>query len=253
MPEIFSIDSLIALLTLTTLEVVLGIDNVIFIAIIADKLPPPQRPQARYLGLGLAAVTRVLLLLVITWVIRLESHALFSVFGHDVTGKDLVMLGGGLFLIGKATYEIHDKLEAPTEHAGARGNGAAAFGLVLAQILAVDMVFSIDSIITAIGMTDKLPVMIAAVIIAVAIMMWFAGPVARFVEKHPTMRMLALAFLVLIGVMLVAEGSGRHIEKGYIYFAMAFSFVVELLNIRMRKRHAPVPLHRPRAESTSDA
>ena len=243
MYELFSADAVIALFTLTTLEIVLGIDNVIFIAIIADKLPEQQRPKARYLGLGLAAITRVLLLLTITWVMRLDEDVLFTLFEHGITGKELIMLGGGLFLIGKATYEIHEKMEAPKREHATKGAARAAFAFVILQILALDLVFSLDSIITAVGMTDKLFVMIAAIVIAVGIMMLFAGSVAEFVERHPTMRMLALSFLVMIGVMLVAEGWGRHIEKGYIYFAMAFSFIVELLNIRVRKKQKPAAVN----------
>lgn len=243
---LLTLESLVALLTLATLEIVLGIDNVIFIAILTDKLPEQQRAFARNLGLALAAAMRVGLLFAIAWIMGMTA-TLFTVpwLEHEVSGKDLVLLGGGIFLIAKATWEIHEKLEGPEEHGGSAGRRAAAsFGATIAQILALDMVFSLDSIITAVGMVppDKLLVMIVAILIAVAVMIAFAGPVSRFVQRRPTMKMLALAFLVLIGVMLVAEGTHQHISKGYIYFAMAFSFIVELLNQRLRKVSEPVQL-----------
>ena len=237
----FTAENMAALAALLTLEIVLGIDNVIFIAILSDKLPPHQRARTRHLGLMLAAVVRIALLLVVHQIMQLTSE-LFSVFGHGFSGKDLILLGGGLFLIAKATHEIHDKLETP-KHEDPSAKVAATFGAVIVQILLLDLVFSLDSIITAVGMAKNLYVMIIAIVAAVAVMLAFAGPVSRFVEKHPTMRMLALAFLVLIGVMLVAEGLHQHIEKGYVYFAMAFAFLVEMLNIRARKVRQPVQLH----------
>jgi predicted tellurium resistance membrane protein TerC len=232
----------VSLATLSAMEIVLGIDNVVFLAILAGKLPPSQQPRARRLGLGLALATRLLLLLAVTWLMGL-TRELFHLLGHGFTGRDLILAGGGLFLMGKATFEIHDKLEVRHEARQAPG-GAAAFGLVLAQIAVLDLVFSLDSVITAVGMARHLSVMVAAMVIAVAVMIVFAGAIGAFVERHPTMKMLALAFLLLIGVMLVAEGTGRHIERGYVYFAMAFSLSVELLNMRMRRAMAaPVTLH----------
>lgn len=230
----------VALATLVTMEVVLGIDNLIFIAILTDRLPDKSRARTRNIGLLLAGGIRVLLLLVISQMMKFTAE-LFAVFGHSVSGKDLVLIGGGLFLIAKATHEIHARLEADASpHAPKHVAQTAA--MVLLQILALDVVFSLDSIITAVGMARSLAVMIIAILASVGVMMWFAGPVGAFVRRHPTMRMLALSFLVLIGVMLVAEGCGKHIEKGYIYFAMAFSFVVELLNLRSRRlRPQPQP------------
>lgn len=234
----------ISLATLSLLEVVLGIDNVVFLTILAGKLPKAEQPSARRLGLAFALGTRLLLLFTISLVMRLTAP-LFAVLGHAVSGRDLILLLGGLFLIGKATFEIHEKLEVPSEeHAEA---GAAAgrgkFWSVITQIAVLDIVFSLDSVITAVGMAQHLPVMVAAMILAVAVMLVFANPIGEFVERHPTLKMLALSFLILIGVMLVAEGSGQHVEKGYIYFAMAFALGVELLNLRMRKASAPVHLH----------
>ncbi len=235
----------ISLATLSAMEIVLGIDNIVFLSILAGKLPPEQQPAARRLGLAFALGTRLLLLFAITWVMGL-TRELFSVAGHGLSGRDLILLGGGLFLIAKATIEIHDKLEVrhEAEHGRAAGTGAS-FWLVIAQIGVLDIVFSLDSVITAVGMAQHLAVMIAAMVIAVGVMLVFAGAIGAFVERHPTMKMLALSFLLLIGVMLVAEALGRHIEKGYVYFAMAFSFGVELLNLRMRRAQAaPVALHR---------
>jgi predicted tellurium resistance membrane protein TerC len=234
----------LGLVTLTALEVVLGIDNIVFISILSSKLPLPEQPRARRLGLGAAMLTRILLLFSISWVITL-SRPLFAVFELAISGRDLVLFGGGLFLLAKATYEIHDKLEG-AGHAGPAG--AASFGGVIAQIMLLDVVFSLDSVITAVGMVDELAVMVLAVVIAVAFMMWFAEPVSAFVHRHPTIRMLALAFLLLIGVMLVAEGLHQHIPKGYIYFAMAFSLGVETLNLRLRARAAPLHLREPTFE-----
>ncbi|MGE0641833.1 MAG: TerC family protein [Thermoanaerobaculia bacterium] len=229
----------IAFLTLLSLEIVLGIDNVIFIAILADKLPDDQRARARTLGLTLAMGIRILLLLGIAWIARLTTP-LFALFGQEFSGRDLILIGGGLFLIAKSTFEIHESLEG--EEHGAGGRGHATFGRVLAQILALDVVFSLDSVITAVGMTDHIPVMIAAVIGAVAVMLFFAGPIGDFVRRHPTVKMLALSFLILIGVSLLGEGFGFHIPKGYVYFAMAFSVLVEMLNLRLRRKAAPVAL-----------
>jgi predicted tellurium resistance membrane protein TerC len=232
----------ISFATLAAMEIVLGIDNIVFISILAGKLPRAQQPRARRLGLGVALGTRLLLLLAITWVMGL-TRELFSVFGHGFSGRDLILLVGGLFLLAKATHEIHDKLEVKHEtELGARAG--ASFGLVIAQIALLDIVFSLDSVITAVGMAQHLAVMVAAMVVAVGVMLVFAGSIGDFVERHPTMKMLALSFLLLIGVMLVAEAFGRHIEKGYIYFAMAFSFAVELLNMRLRRKQAaPVALH----------
>jgi predicted tellurium resistance membrane protein TerC len=226
-PEIW-----IALATLTALEVVLGIDNVVFISILAGKLPAAQRDRARKIGLMLAMLMRIALLLSLAWIIRLTSP-LFTVFAQEISGRDLVLLVGGLFLIAKSTYEIHDKLE------GAEGERSVkvqpSLRSVLVQIVLLDIVFSLDSVITAVGMVEQIPVMVAAVIIAVAGMLLFSGAISEFVERHPTVKMLALSFLLLIGVALIAEGFDRHIPKGYIYFAMSFSLGVEMLNLRMRK------------------
>ena len=239
-------DGLVALVTLSVLEVVLGIDNVIFISILCGKLPPEQQAKARRLGLGLAMVMRILLLLSISWVIRL-TNPLFSLLGRDISGRDLVLLLGGLFLLGKSTMEIHDKLEGEEGHGTARGG--PSFSSVLFQIMLLDIVFSLDSVITAVGMVSEIGVMVTAVVVAVGFMMWFAGPVSDFVHRHPTVKILALSFLIMIGVMLVAEGFHQHIPKGYIYFAMAFSVFVEMLNIRVRgKSSKPVQLHDPYTE-----
>jgi predicted tellurium resistance membrane protein TerC len=222
----------IALATLTALEIVLGIDNIIFISILSGKLPPGQRAKARTLGLAAAMVTRILLLASLAWLSHLTAQ-LFSVAGHPVTARDVVLFGGGLFLLGKATFEIHHNLE------GAEGEGnraaVASFAAVIAQIMVLDLVFSLDSVITAIGMAEHLPVMVAAVVMAVLVMMVAAGPISDFVEDHPTIKMLALAFLLLIGMSLTADGLGQHIPKGYVYFAMAFSLGVEILNLRARR------------------
>jgi predicted tellurium resistance membrane protein TerC len=237
--------------TLTLLEVVLGIDNVIFISILAGKLPADQRAKARRIGLALAMLMRVGLLLVITWIVRL-TEPLFAVFGHDVSGRDLILLGGGLFLLGKSTFEIHDHLEG--EHGDKSRRVAASFVSVIVQIMLLDIVFSLDSVITAVGMAEDVGVMIAAVVVAVAFMMFFAGTISKFVEKHPTLKMLALSFLILIGVTLIAEGLGQHISKGYIYFAMSFSVMVEILNIKVVGRSPkPVQLHQPYIEDETVA
>jgi predicted tellurium resistance membrane protein TerC len=245
-PEIW-----VALLTLTTLEVVLGIDNVVFIAILADKLPEKDRERARRVGLSLAMFIRIGLLLTLTWIMSL-TKPWFSVIGHGVSGRDLILLFGGLFLIAKSTHEIHDKLEGEEGHAAARA--PAGFTGVIIQILLLDIVFSLDSVITAVGMVDQIPVMIAAIVIAVGFMLWFAGAISGFVNRHPTVKMLALSFLLLIGVALIAEGLHHHIPKGYLYFAMAFSVFVEMLNLRIRRKAPPVHLrdayHEPEATAT---
>ncbi|MDQ2995903.1 MAG: TerC family protein [Chloroflexota bacterium] len=232
MQELFTADALIGLLTLTLLEIVLGVDNVIFISILAGKLPAAEQARARTIGLALAMITRVLLLLSLAWIANLTGE-LFSVFGFGVSGRDLILLGGGLFLVAKATYEIHEKLEGESGHSEARVG--PSFAAVIFQILLLDIVFSLDSVITAVGMVDQIPIMIAAVVIAVVIMLFAASAISNFVNQHPTVKMLALAFLILIGVNLLAEGLHQHIPKGYTYFAMAFSVFVELLNLRLRK------------------
>ncbi len=230
-----------ALLTLTALEVVLGIDNIIFISILAGKLPVNQQARARTVGLALAMLTRVALLLSITWIMRL-TEPLFSLFENDFSGRDIILILGGLFLLAKSTHEIHQKLEGEEGEGGVRGK-AASFNSVIIQIMLLDMVFSFDSVITAVGMTSHVGTMITAVVIAVIFMMFFSGMVSDFVHRHPTIKMLALSFLLLIGVTLIAEGFDQHIAKGYIYFAMAFSVFVEMLNIRMiNKRTPPVKL-----------
>jgi len=232
----------IALLTLTVLEIVLGIDNIVFISILAGKLPPADRERARKVGLSLAMLIRILLLLSITGVMRLTAPV-FTALGQEVSGRDLILILGGLFLLAKSTFEIHDKLEGAEGRASAKV--AASFTAVIIQILLLDIVFSLDSVITAVGMAEDIAVMILAVIIAVGVMLVSSRPIGAFVERHPTVKMLALSFLLLIGLSLVAEGFDQHIPKGYIYFAMGFSVAVEMLNIRMRrKRAAPVKLHR---------
>ena len=231
----------IAFATLTTLELVLGIDNIIFISILVDKLPPAQRPLARRLGLFMAMFMRIGLLLVLSWIIGLVAP-LFTVAGHEISGRDLILIAGGLFLLWKSVGEIHQSLEGAQGHAS--GAVRATFSAVILQIMVVDLVFSLDSIITAVGMVDDVKVMIAAVIASVVLMMLFAGAIGRFVSAHPSIKMLALSFLVVVGVVLIAEGFDHHVPKGYVYFAMAFSVIVELLNIRMRKRATkPVQLH----------
>lgn len=233
-----STDAWVALLTLTLLEVVLGIDNLIFISILSGKLPVEQRAKARRLGLGLAVITRIIFLLSIGLIMRM-TEPFFSVMGHGFSGRDLVLLLGGLFLVAKATIEIHSKLEG-AEHTHRPGMAkAASMGGVIAQILLVDIVFSVDSVITAVGMVQWVEVMVAAVIISVIVMLVFVNTISDFVDRHPTVKMLALAFLVLIGANLVAEGFGHHIPKGYTYFAMAFSIIVEMLNLKMKKSKEP--------------
>ena len=241
MESLFDAQVVVAFVTLLALEVVLGIDNVIFISILASKLPAGEQARARTLGLGLAMILRILLLLTVSWIARL-TEPLFTIAGGKISGRDLILVGGGLFLLAKATFEIHDKLEGEEGEQSRRV--PARFAGVIVQILLLDIVFSIDSVITAVGMTDRLGVMIAAVVGAVLIMMVFAGPVSSYVERHPTIKILALSFLLLIGVALVAEGLDFHIPRGYVYFAMAFSLGVEMLNLRLRRRAAePVRLH----------
>ncbi len=222
----------IAFATLTALEIVLGIDNIIFISILAGKLPVAQRDRARRLGLALAAITRLALLFTLAWIIGLTAD-LFSVFGHGISWRDMILIGGGLFLIAKSTLEIHDKLEGG--HVEHTSTTAASFTSVLVQIMLLDVVFSLDSIITAVGMVEHVSIMAAAIVVAVIIMVLFAGTVSNFVDRHPTIKMLALSFLVMIGLALIGEGFELHIPKGYIYFAMAFSVIVEMINIRFRK------------------
>jgi predicted tellurium resistance membrane protein TerC len=231
-----------ALITLTALEIVLGIDNIVFLSVLTSKLPAEQQGRARTIGLGLALGMRIALLLTLRWIISLTAP-LFTFQGMEVSGRDLLLLGGGLFLLAKATTEMHESLEGPS---GDRRSGlaaAASFGSVLIQIVLIDAVFSLDSIITAVGLTDQVPVMIAAVTIAIGVMLVAAGPLATFVEEHPTIKMLALSFLLLIGFSLVAEGLGVHVDKAYIYFAMGFSVFVELLNLRIRTERTPIRLH----------
>jgi predicted tellurium resistance membrane protein TerC len=245
MGALLTADGLLALATLSAMEIVLGIDNVVFIAILVGRLPEARRELARRLGLILALGIRILLLFAITWIMGLTAP-LFSVLGHGVSGRDLILLGGGLFLIFKATWEIYDKVEA-SHHERTAAAARAAFGWVIFQILLLDIVFSLDSVITAVGMANDLAIMVTAMVIAMLIMLVSAGAVSRFIDSHPSLKILALAFLLLIGVMLVAEGMGSHIEKGYIYFAMAFSLLVELVNMRYhRKREAAAPGRRAR-------
>lgn len=240
-PEIW-----IALATLTALELVLGIDNIIFISILAAKVPAEQRDKARRVGIALAAVTRLALLFAITWIVGLTAP-LFALLGQDFSWRDLILIGGGLFLIAKATHEIHQKLEGATEQVPSGSAAAASFGSVVTQIMFLDIVFSLDSIITAVGMVDERWVMVAAILVSIGFMLLFAKPIGDFVERHPTVKVLALSFLIMIGLVLIADGFGQHIPKGYIYAAMAFSVFVELINLWIRKRNAgsasPVKLH----------
>ena len=234
MTELLTVENGIALLTLTALEIVLGIDNIVFLTIVVGKLPDEQRAKARQIGLVLAMAMRILLLLAIGWVMGLTKE-LFSVFEHGVTGKDLIMLVGGLFLIGKATHEIHEKIEGAQVEA-IKAKAVPTFRAAIVQVVLLDIVFSLDSVITAVGMAKEIVVMVIAVVAAVGVMLLYAGRISAFVERHPTLKVLALAFLLLIGVMLVAEGCGQHIEKGYIYFALGFSLAVEMLNIRVYRK-----------------
>jgi predicted tellurium resistance membrane protein TerC len=235
---------LLALVTLTFLEIVLGVDNVIFISILSSKLPASQQNRARRIGLFAAMGTRIVLLLCLVWIIRLTAP-LFYVVGRAISGRDLILIGGGLFLLAKATIEIHDRLEGEEGHSSARVR--PSFTAVIIQIALLDIVFSLDSVITAVGMADQIAIMITAVILAVAVMMLSAGAISSFIGRHPTVKVLALSFLLLIGVSLIGEGLGMHIPKGYIYFAMGFSVVVEAINLRVRKVAAPVHLHEPYA------
>ncbi len=230
----------IAFLTLVALEIVLGIDNIIFISILSGKLPAEQQPRARFIGLGLALIIRVLLLFSLSWVIGLTAP-LFTVLSQEISGRDIILLAGGLFLLGKATFEIHESLEGEEGHASRTVK--ASFVSVIIQIIILDAVFSLDSVITAIGMVEEVWIMISAVVVAIAFMMFFAAPVGGFVAKHPTIKMLALSFLLLIGMTLIVEAFDVHVPKGYIYFAMGFSVFVELLNLRLRKKSSPVNLH----------
>jgi len=239
MEWITSPEAWIALTTLTFLEIVLGVDNIIFISILVGRLPEAQRQRGRVLGLALAMGTRILLLLLLTWIMKLQA-TLFSVLNVEISGRDLILIGGGLFLLAKATLEIHDSLEGE-EHEGGAPKKQVSFVSVIIQIGLIDIVFSLDSVITAVGMADHLAVMIIAIVIAVGVMMFAAGAIGRFVDNHPTIKMLALSFLVLIGVALISEGIDVHIPKGYIYFAMAFSVIVEMLNLKIR-RGRPVQL-----------
>ncbi len=243
----FTSTGLLALVTLTFLEIVLGVDNVIFISILSSKLPPPQQRRARRTGLLAAMAMRILLLLSIAWIIRLTAP-LFTVLGYAISGRDLILIGGGLFLLGKATLEIHDKLEGEEGHGSARV--LPSFGAVIAQIMALDVVFSLDSVITAVGMAEDVSIMVAAVVLAVIVMMVSADPISTFVNRHPTVKVLALSFLLLIGISLVGDGLGMHIPKGYIYFAMGFSIFVEMVNLRIRGvSTTPVRLHHPYVEA----
>ncbi len=252
MAELFTPSSLAALLTLAALEIVLGIDNIVFIAVVTARLEKRVQARARQIGLLAAMGTRVALLFCIKWIMGLGGD-LFSVAGHAVSGKDLILLGGGFFLLAKATWEIHHKLEVPRaeDDSGATPK-AASFGAAIAQIAMIDVVFSLDSVITAVGIADQIAVMVIAIVLAIIVMMIFANPVSDFIERHPTMKMLALAFLLLIGVMLMAEGFGQHLDRKYIYVAMGFSLFVELLNMRMRRNRTQRRLNVPRLPDGED-
>ena len=244
MTTLLTTEGLLGLLTLTAMELVLGIDNIVFIVILSGRLRAREQLQARRLGLALALITRLALLFSITWIMSL-TRPLMDVFDHEVSGRDLILLAGGLFLIFKATWEIYDKVEGePAAAARPRPPRRSGFVWVVAQIMLLDVVFSLDSVITAVGMVDAVAIMVVAMVVAVAVMLVAMQPISRFIESHPSLKLLALAFLLLIGVMLVAEGMGQHVSKGYIYVAMAFSLFVELLNMRYRRRHGPVRLRR---------
>ena len=247
MDAFLTADGLVALATLTFLEVVLGVDNVIFISILVAKLPAHQQARARTLGLAGAMGMRILLLLSLSWIMRL-TQPLFHAFGHGFSGRDLILIFGGLFLLYKSTVEIHDKLEGEEGHGSARVT--PSFGAVIGQIMILDIIFSLDSVITAVGMANDLAIMITAVVAAVGIMMFSARPIGDFVMRHPTVKVLALSFLLMIGLALVSDGVGFHIPKGYIYFAMGFSIFVEMINLRLRPAHAPVTLHEPYRKET---
>ena len=242
MDAFFTSSGLLALITLTFLEIVLGIDNIIFISIMSSKLPTLQQASARRTGLLAAMGTRILLLLGVVWITRLTAP-LFAIWGRPISGRDLILISGGLFLLAKATIEIHDRLEGDEGRSSARVR--PSFAAVVAQIMVLDIVFSLDSVITAVGMADEIIIMVTAVILAVGVMMFSAGPISSFVNRHPTIKVLALSFLLLIGVALVGDGVGMHIPKGYIYFAMGFSVFVEMINLRVRKGAPPVHLHEP--------
>lgn len=233
---IYSPEAWISLLTLTSLEIVLGIDNIIFIAILCGKLPDGQKDKARIVGLGLAMITRILLLLSLFWIMKLTTP-LFSIFNQSISGRDLVLIAGGLFLIAKSTLEIHSHATGEDEEAQLKSGKKAGFVSVITQIAILDIVFSLDSVITAVGMADHIEIMILAVVLAVGVMLFASGAISRFVDNNPTIKVLALAFLIMIGIALVGEGLGLHIPKGYIYFAMAFSLVVEMINIYSKKKH----------------
>ena len=240
-------DGILALVTLTFLEVILGVDNVIFISILSTKLPAAMQMRARRVGLAAAMVMRIVLLMSIAWITRLTAP-LFTVFSQEISGRDLIMIGGGLFLLGKATVEIHDRLEGEEDHGSPRV--APSFAAVIVQIMLLDIVFSLDSVITAVGMAEDLSIMVTAVVLAVGIMMFSAEPISMFVNRHPTVKVLALSFLLLIGVSLMGDGLGVHIPKGYIYFAMGFSVFVEMINLRVRGATAPVKLHQRYVKDT---
>lgn len=230
----------VALLTLTLLEIVLGVDNIIFISIVTNKLPKEQQPKGRAIGLSLALIMRVALLFGITWIIGFKEP-LFTLFDHSFSGRDLILAGGGLFLLGKSTSEIHHKLEGEEDDKD-KTNKTSGFWPIIFQIIILDIVFSFDSILTAIGLTEHIIIMITAVVLSMGVMLAFSGKIADFINKHPTLQMLALSFLILIGFMLVLDGMGQHVPKGYIYFAVAFSMIVEMLNMRLRKKTKPVSL-----------
>jgi predicted tellurium resistance membrane protein TerC len=244
MDAFFTSSGLLALITLTFLEIVLGVDNVIFISILSGKLPVPQQASARRTGLLAAMGMRILLLLSIVWITRLTTP-LFYILGRPISGRDLILMGGGLFLLAKATIEIHNRLEGEEGHSSSRVR--PSFASVISQIVVLDIVFSLDSVITAVGMADEIAIMAAAIILSVGVMMFSAAPISAFVNRHPTVKVLALAFLLLIGIALVADGLGMHIPKGYIYFAIGFAVFVEMINLRVRRRAAPVHLHEPYA------
>ncbi|MCB0322854.1 MAG: TerC family protein [Bdellovibrionales bacterium] len=239
--DLFTFENGIAFLTLTGLEIVLGIDNVIFISILVAKLPADRQEIARRTGLLLAMGLRLLLLLAISWLMVLTTP-LFEVLGHGFSGRDLILVVGGMFLLGKATFEIHDKIEGPDEHDISKPPRHASFWGVLIQILLLDVIFSLDSVLTAVGMVNEIAIMMVAVIVAVLVMLFFAKAIGEFIERNPTFKMLALSFLLLVGVMLVMDGFGKHVEKGYIYFAIGFSLFVEFMNLKVRRRRKPRPV-----------
>jgi len=249
---IYSPEAWVALMTLTALEIVLGIDNIIFISILAGRLPEQQRNRARIQGLALAMITRILLLLSLAWMMRLTSP-LFTVLEYEISGRDLILIAGGLFLLWKSSQEIWESLEGEEDEASDEPKPVPSYGMVLAQIAIIDIVFSLDSVITAVGMVDEVPVMVIAIVIAVGVMMFAAKSIGEFVDNHPSIKMLALSFLILVGVVLIGEGLDMHIPKGYIYFAMAFSVLVEMINIRIRKKRSkPVHLHKTMPGQSSD-